>query len=542
MKSSFVPHCLSFGGLVILLAIGILFTRVPALTHLMEDHPDELVFMTGACGVRDYFFHGAPFIRECKPYPEGAYMLQAPFQEIQNILFHDSPSARQIAGRFASVLFFFGGCFINLKLLRNGFDSSCRTGILYATIMIFGLFFIEQSRYGTGDSASFFLLSAAYYASAMFLKIKKSWLLYLSGCLVGILSAIKYTHILFLLLPLSTILIRQRNEFLSKRTTIFQTGELLLSALLGFLCFTPSIFEDPSCFLRIFSIEFNAYCTDGNIVEQSGVLNHVIVSCLFWCLYSEYPFAPIFMWKALRETKIPKTALHRYLTVEAPCALVLFLIFSNLTKTMFLRATYPILGILAVYTALGLSRIKHQWEKVGLCIGLVFLIGRGVLFSYVLAQNHSCDQTISAIADPEKWHETVFIAHPVFANTITKIPNNPGFLPPIVTDKLKKPISIPLFKLNPDARLEPGSLFISSSFDYSLCGIRFFPLDENNPNQILYSSWKTFATNNAEYYRGRFFPEWYYWMFGAWLGSCSTLTDYEFPSGCIFYNPAVQTL
>jgi len=47
---------------------------------------------------------------------------------------------------------------IGCLILRRFLHCGSKTLLLYALIMIFSLLHIEQSRYGTGESISFFLL------------------------------------------------------------------------------------------------------------------------------------------------------------------------------------------------------------------------------------------------------------------------------------------------------------------------------------------------------------------------------------------------
>jgi hypothetical protein len=44
------------------------------------------------------------------------------------------------------------------------------------------------------------------------------------------------------------------------------------------------------------------------------------------------------------------------------------------------------------------------------------------------------------------------------------------------------------------------------------------------------------TADNAEYYIGSIYPDYYYWLFGWWVHG-STATSFEFPSVYVYYRP-----
>lgn len=115
---------------------------------------------------------------------------QVPFHLLEQLLcsLTGQPENARLWGRIASVFYFSLGCVLGALVLYRYFGKKPGMVALYAVIMTFSLFHIEQSRYGTGDAISFFLLTAAVFASALFLEKDKKWFLFLSGFAVGALG------------------------------------------------------------------------------------------------------------------------------------------------------------------------------------------------------------------------------------------------------------------------------------------------------------------------------------------------------------------
>ena len=160
-------------GVLIFAAIALIFlTRLPGLMHNASLHPDEPVFYNSARNLALFLTGQADSYVPTKFYPEGGFTLHTPFQLLK-LLFGSSDTDGRFIGRIAGCVYFLLGTAMGLKLLRGFFTKDPAASAVYLATMLFGLMHIEQSRYATGDSASFLFLMVLLYFSAKGMQTEK---------------------------------------------------------------------------------------------------------------------------------------------------------------------------------------------------------------------------------------------------------------------------------------------------------------------------------------------------------------------------------
>jgi len=105
-----------------------------------------------------------------------------------------------LSGRIAAVFYFTVGAVLGCVIIYRFFSKKKLPIAIYGLIMVFSLFHEEQSRYGTGDAISLFLLMAIILLTASALNSKRNriFFLYLSYAVSGMLAAVKYLSYSFL--------------------------------------------------------------------------------------------------------------------------------------------------------------------------------------------------------------------------------------------------------------------------------------------------------------------------------------------------------
>ena len=144
----------------VLVLLLILFTRMISLTYQIDIHPDEYKFAKATDSLMNAILEpGASFTEE-KEYPEGAYYFHLPFHFagllLEKLMGLEYDMA--VCGRVSSVFYFCLAVLLGMKLLVKHMKAPPSAQLLFGLSMCFSLFFLEHSRYGTGDMISLFLI------------------------------------------------------------------------------------------------------------------------------------------------------------------------------------------------------------------------------------------------------------------------------------------------------------------------------------------------------------------------------------------------
>lgn len=520
---------------VLLFVLLLLGTRLPTLTHEMRNHPDEHVFVQGSSSLADALLGEGAFT-ETKPYPEGAYFFFLPAQLLTRALPGElvaGENAQRIANRLSSVVYFALGVGIGSALLRKAFSRS--SGALFGLILLFSLFQIEQSRYGTGEALSFFLLMLSLYLLYQWLRRDKILLLYLSAACIGFLGAVKYPLILFSALPLWTVLVKEKD----RRKRLRHIGVGICVVLLAFLLLSPGIVRDPRYLLAVTKRELNAYMGGGNQTENGGVLNHLLSVCRYWFFYADLLLAPLFAlvgWKAVAKTEEnpPEVLLFRRIL---PSTAGVFLLYNLFVRTLFMRTLYPFFAVAALYTAIGLDSLLHArkplcpkaWRR-WLCAALVVLtMGRTVLYVQALLPDNASDRLDRQIAlareivpegpmiglATDKYitgHKTVFAEKYPFVQTIPlQILRTEGFPTP-----------------------RKGEIVITGPLDCGKAMPYVLPLSDKELSRFI-DAWQAYRTQYSAYRIGQVYPAYYGWLFGFRING--VISEFDFPMNSVYAFP-----
>ena len=508
-------------GMVLL----ILLTRAAALEHNRALHPDEHVIYLAADSLKDRVLGRAPSFEEVKEYPEGSIVLQTPFHLAASLAGDAAPDP-QIIGRWASVIFFTLGAVLWMAVLRRHFDNHPAALISGALIMVFSLIHIEQSRYGTGDAVSFFLLSWILLlcgAAADDGPDASPRRLFAAAFLAGVLGAVKYPLLFFTVLPAAVAARRFGKGWLRNPRT---WGMVLLTAA-GFLLCSPKLVADPVNYLyHLLAKESHDYLRYGNLCEVGGPVNHLLSLTVYLLLYSGLPLAPVFLVSALRrsagpEEKDGETFLFRRVL---PWALGVFFVYNLFAKSLFMRTYYPFFCLADLYAAAGAG----QWFRRGggrrraavLLAALLVIRGGWNVLAMTESDGIRRLETLVERASGENWRRTVLL--------------KPGHFLPLDRTALAAPEETDLLETEPWS-LDSGEMVITSTQAHSRCSRYILP-SPNADARTLIRRWEDFQRLNDPWRVGSVYPEYYYWLFGYWVKG-TTGTDYEFPTNTVYFRP-----
>lgn len=382
-----------FIKILIGMIVGILITRSISLKHGMDLHPDEPVFYLSSSSVvhEDYQYTAV------KSYPSGAFVFQMPFQFVGRILVMKfrpessvtDPYYLQLFGRVASVFYFCIGSILGLLLIQKKSKGN-GWALVYAFTMVFSLFHIEQSRYGTGETITFFLTMSILFLLDRFLEEEdRTFDLYMACFLTGAITAVKYSLVLFLILPIGAIFLKQTQKRERFKRCVF----LFVLFLFGLIVFSPDCFKDPGFFMRAFFTEFDAYATGmKNLAGEGAPLSNFIATVIYSMLYADIPFNIVFAAYGIyffRKYTKDKTC---FFSILVPCFTGCFLIMNVFSNLLFFRSLYPFFFLQNLYASLGLFRIiqvllkkRKRILQILLTGMMVFFVVRGSMFTVSLA-------------------------------------------------------------------------------------------------------------------------------------------------------------
>ena len=501
----------------------IAITRLLTLRHGLKLHPDEIVFFSSASSL----FFNSPY-HVYKLYPEGAFLLQMPFQmarQLVLLLMHYGDGAQlygaHMTGRFAAVFYFSLGAVLGCTFLYQ-IQKRNLPIVLFAGMIVFSLFQIEQSRYGTGEAPSFFLMMAVLNLLVLYLRSNKVWLLYVAAFATGVLGAVKYPQLYFILLPIGTACLNRR----SNKALAINIPVVILCTFAGLICFSPSLLK-PGFLSQVISRETNAYLAHPNIVSAGTPLGHLISLTIYHLFYADVPLAPVFaIVGVITLFKHSEQKNSRALfAVFVPLVFVGFFVYNLFITTLFFRTYYLYFCLFMLYSAIGLAELFAKKHIKPLILALLcVMVLRGVYLTALLAQPQK--EAGAVLYSHEKWSEqaTVTFAGLGFVN---------GDIPAQATQ-----LGMNDAFVTTTPSLEKSEFCVIGGYQYAIARNRIFEIQDANVRSAT-NGWNAFKEQNEQYQFDQLYPDYYYSLFGYWLeGSMGTL--YEFPSVYFYYKPAAK--
>lgn len=544
----------------ILFVALIIVTRAISLKHGMFLHSDEYVFFNAAASLKDYVLGNSPVYHEIKEYPEGAIVMYLPFHIASAFFSHITGAGSidiQLLDRIASTFYFTMGSVCAAMTVYKFFSKKPVYVLASLLISTFSIMHIEQSRYGTGDSISFFLLSLIIFISASSLADsvsfrRRSGMVLTAFFLCGVLCAVKYPLIYFVLIPVYAGIKLLKNENAIKKWSF--SAAFIFATLIGFAIFSPKAALDPMYIVRCSQREIEAYIKEGN-TEMGGLANHILQVFLYALLYSGFPLMPLFfVLTVISIEKMPvnvsdsreifennrvynlsgeiQTFFGKYLVT----VILIFLSYNLLVKNLYMRTLYPFYFVADIYVAAAIGNWYYSGglKKYTVMALSLFCIIRGSWLVYALSDDTEQDRLASMINETvdENWQFTT------------------GFNPPFIImpsnfpDLINTDISYLIYdrwEEEENTILREGELVVTGTMDYSTYTQYIIPLksDGSDPvkERILEGMrrWSVFKAINEEYYVDRIYPEYYYHLFGAWIKGTS-MTTFEFPTTYLYYR------
>lgn len=531
---------LGFAICIAALLLFMIVSRAVGLTYNLSIHPDESEFYNGSKSLaRSILNPDVPFEEE-KEYPEGAYVLQLPFQLIQELLNSDHWFWRsaQCWSRISSVFYFVLAVIYGVLILTKYMSKSKLAAILYVLTMCFSLFFIEHSRYGVGDMGSLFLLMVCIYHCAGALQTEKMVHLAIAFACCGVLCAVKYPQLFFILIPMGTYLqIRGKN----KKAAWGMIGFVLI-ALLFLMMFSPKAAVDPAYFWRVLDREGKAYVTEGTGYNSGGLINNVIGTVLYTLLYSDFPLSFLLVAVYFGESLVGRRGedepdfLFRKLL---PAVTIVFFAYNLFAKLLVFRTFTPFFGLTAFYASEAAGKLYYRCDRKGRQIGRAVVVVlaclmmlRGGYLMYVTGhQGDDKDRftpLVTAAVD-DNWNQvTLLLPYNVateyhFAENLD-CPEN---------------LSINELGMNRYVRengmtIQPGELVITGSYEYGLMA-PYFVTYEKSLTASDDALWEEFKLANQDYFVGQMYPSGYYYLFGGWIRGGS-LSTFLMPCDMVYYR------
>lgn len=525
--------------IVLLMILAVATTRGVTLMHNSYLHPDENVFVSAARSLKDRLMGIEDFYVEAKEYPEGAYVFQAPFHILAELFLR--ATGHKISGfissRVASVTYFTFAAVIGCFMIFRWIDSRPAALGAYALIIVFSLMHLEQSRYGTGDAITMFLLITLILWCALACSGRQPVVFLLFAALFcGFAAAVKYPLAAFLWLPLIVLwrVFREKSLHLKIGVSLLLCG----AALAGFFLCSPKAIFDPRYVLRVIRVESGAYLTRGNAFTLGGWYNHLLSILLYSMFYSGIPLAPAlavyaFVSRSKKRRGTHRTNIEFLFDLILPAAILLFIGYNVMVRSLFMRSCYPFFFFTDLYAAAAVSEFfytEHRSRRALACVLATFMVCRGGWYIGALSERNAGRRLDSLIlaARREKCESAELLAtrpvHGPFLNYDKEL----------LPDAEEIYIQDERFRASDTAELYPGEMVITCSEDHSRCNRYIIPYEDDAVHELIFN-WETFKHANAQYYVGQAYPEYYYYLFGFWIKG-TTGTDYEFPTNQVYYR------
>lgn len=521
----------NFRIIVLATVLLILLTRGLTISHNMELHPDEHVFYNAAQSLKGYISGSAAVYEEEKEYPEGAIVLQLPIHiatAVINRVFNTGINP-QLSGRIAAVFYFTLGAVLGLFLIYRYFSENPVHLTLYSLILVFSLVHETQSRYGTSDAITFFLLMSVIVLTAQGLSSHNHRLLYITAAFLfeGFLTATKYPLLFFIFIPIYGISVLLKGSKLAKKA--LYTALILLALLTGFALCSPKALLDPMYIIRASTREVGAYMGSYHI---SSAWTHFMSMFLYSMFYSGFPLVPVFFIVAVRKMYVSRdrsNPVQSLLYIVVPLLTAVFFIYNIFVQLLVSRTFHPFFFLSDIYVAVAVGDwiLSGKWRKVSALVLCSIMVVRGSYFICLLSEKNDSGRLadlISASAD-DNWDKTTILSgFLVLPDGYNDYPNlqvdNSG------SDRFSDPEAI---------KLEHGELFIAGARDYTVYSRYYNFLPSGHNDDLDSTTWLAFLDANYEYYVGSLYPDYIYYLFGYWL--MGTNGCYEFPDINIFYCP-----
>lgn len=500
----------------------LLLTRMCTIWHNNLIHPDEHVFFISAHRLAMKVMNVAPHYTQLVDYPEGAFVLHLPFHIAFELFTRVTGRllSYRFIGRAASVCYFLMAVGVSLWILWKYFSNFQITSFVFLSCAIFGLMHIEQSRYGTGDPASFFLLMSLLAMTALGMEKRKSVFFGVGFFICGILGAIKYPQFYFLLIPLISLLHIRREV----AVPIWKVLLLFAAIFPGYMLFSPTMLMDPMSAIRTLTTEFTNYVTQGNYIEHGGPLNHIAALTVYTLLYSGIPLIPALLAVKLVPTlrRHPGSDLDFLFYRVVPAVIFFFFVYNLFVSTLFMRTYYPFFCMVDLYCAALCGKLwSSKRARAFICAALAFMILRGSFYLYVLATDHPAEKLEQILSQAEGAYSEV---------TLLEAAHNLPF-PEDMLPEHGEPLSFRSRFTTEDVALRPGELVVVGNMDYCWGQPYIFPVED-----VYIPVWTQFKRENAGYRIGSLYPQGYYPLFGLWIKG-TTGTAYELPSIQFYLRP-----
>ena len=515
----------AFWRMALCMVLLIALTRGIALDHHLLSHPDEPVFYASTELLMEGVLYGDPYT-PIKPYPEGTYVFRLPFQLLAQVLPLDANYEASVClwGRVASVMYYTAGALLGLWLVTDPLRGGRKGAWIYVFAVCFGLFQIEQSRYGTFDPISFMVLMLLIVLCVKALRKERPWHLPAAAFLVGIAAAGKYPLAYFSLLPLSVLFLKKTRE----RLLLKKLALMLLGGSLGFLLFSPSVLISPRFFLQTILGGVQGYMVGGNPEGYSTVAESAFSVLAYHNLYSDLPLAGLFALQCVlgfnREEE--HTPERLFFARALPVITLVFLGYNLLLTTFFLRTLFPFFFLSLPYAAAGLGQLckREPWRVLAAVLCLAMTV-RGCVLVAMMKDREDRWASETLIEEIERLGGTYDGLGDFFFTPEIYYKIAPS---KIVTCQ-------ELYKGN-FPELSPGTPMLTASLQHGMAKTCIFPPDKEMAANIS-GGWAAFREENAPWLVARLYPEWMYQLFGFWVHG-STATNYEFHSDWLYYKPS----
>ena len=515
----------AFWRMALCMILLIALTRGITLDHHLLSHPDEHVFYGSTELLMESVLYGHPY-EPLKPYPEGTYVFRLPFHLLAQVLPLDTNYEVSVSlwGRVSSVFYYTAGALLGLWLVTGPLRGGRSGAWIYIFAVCFGLFQIEQSRYGTFDPISFLMLMLVIVLCVKALNREKPWHLPAAAFVVGIAAAGKYPLAYFSLLPLSVLFLKKTRGWPLWRNLVL----MLLGGGLGFLLFSPSVLRSPFFFLQTIWGGAQGYLVGGNPEGYSTVAESAFSVLAYHNLYSDLPLAGLFALQCVlglnREGEHAPEQL--FVARVLPAITLVFLGYNLLLTTFFLRTLFPFFFLSLPYAAVGLGRLskRKHWGALAAVLCVV-MTARGCVLVALMRDREDSWASETVIEEIERLGGSYTSMGSYFFTPEINARIAPS---EIVTNQQLYEGDFP--------ELTPGIPILTASLQHGMAKTCIFPPDKEMAANIS-GGWAAFREENAPWLVARSYPEWMYQLFGFWVHG-STATNYEFQSDWLYYKPA----
>lgn len=520
-------------AIIVFITFTVLLTRGFTVSHNMYLHCDEHVFFEAAQSLKGYIFGSSPFYEEVKEYPEGAIVLQLPFHVITAIInrLASANISPRLSGRIAAVFYFTCAVILGCIVLHRFFSKRPSTLIFYGLITLFSIMHIEQSRYGTGDAISFFLLMLLILLTATGLSAEKKSLfwIYLAFFVSGALSAVKYPLIFFCIIPIYAFA-HVSHDLAQKRKPVCILIAMIM-LYMGFAVLSPKAAFDPMYIIRASTRELGAYMGT-NSARFSLLFTNILCVVTYSMFYSGFPFMPVLFgisarqrWK--NDSSTDKTA---FLFCRVlPILIIIFFIYNLLVSFLAMRSFYPFFFLTDLYIAILIDEWYNSktWKRFIAIVLTALMSVRGAYLILIMTEKDDSTRMAKMImsAVDDNWSNTrILSGQVIFAD---------GYYDYINLEVVD--ISDDRFSNSESMKLEHGELFISGARSFPLGDFHFIFSSSSYSLDTKLSRWFEFEETNATFFVGRLYPDYYYYLFGSWIYG-TTGNGAEFPNCAIFYR------